>query len=56
MDGRSPWILNDPQRQRVGQMATIIARLDRQLKGQPAGWPDLYVDAGPAQRWRQTLL
>lgn len=42
VDGQNHWILNYPQR--VVWMETIIAWFDRQLKGQPAWWSDLYGD------------
>ena len=42
VDGQNHWILNYPQR--VVWMETIIAWFDRQLKGQPAWWDELYGD------------
>ena len=42
VDGQNHWILNYPQR--VIWMETIIAWFDRQLKGQPTWWDDLYGD------------
>lgn len=44
VDGQNHWILNYPQR--VVWMETIIAWFDRQLKGQPGWWDELYGEGG----------
>ena len=43
VEGQNHWILDYPQR--VIWMETIIAWFDRQLKGQPAWWDDLYGES-----------
>jgi len=45
VDGQNHWILNYPQR--VVWMETIIAWFDRQLKGEPGWWDELYGEGAP---------
>ena len=46
VEGQNHWVLNYPQR--VIWMETIVAWFDKQLKGQPGWWDDLYGEVGAA--------